>query len=187
MKESLQRRPEIIGAIRRRSDNGQPFSFVLGFRNCRRNLATLTKFLKDEFGDPSEIFSGMPDHKLRQMYHRSESSKRLKRMYPEAESLSTETTATLDIWKNTDLTRCCEYITSVPPLFDIIQAWNYGNHATLHVTTCTDIVTAGERCPETDYVYTLDNSISRHLRDLFLLSHKRYQNNGYVIFREPYS
>src|SRR3989344_6300560 len=99
MKILSQKRPEIIGAIRRRSDNHQPFSLVLGFRNCKRSLGALMESLEDQFGNPSEILSNVPGHILRQFYHRDEPIKSL-REYPEAESINASTVATLDVWNN---------------------------------------------------------------------------------------
>jgi len=181
-----QKRPEIIGAIRRRRDNHQPFSLVLGFRNCERSLSALMDSLEDEFGNPSEILSNMHGHTLRQIYHRDKSIKNLK-AYPGALIDSASTVATLDVWGNADLVRCCGYMPVIPTLLDIISDWSFGTHATLHVTTCTDFVLPGDT-PTRDYAYSLSRSTLKSLRDRFLPpTHKRYAHNGYVLFQEPHS
>ena len=186
MRISSQKRPEIIGAIRRRRDNHQPFSLVLGFRNCERSLSALMESLKDEFGDSSEILSNIPGHISRRIYRRDEPIKSLKE-YPAAESINASTVATLDIWNNAGIARCCGYIPVMPPLLDIISDWSFGTHATLHVATCADFVLPGDT-PTRDYAYSLSRSTLKSLKNRFLPpSHKRYAHNGYVLFQQPHS
>lgn len=180
MRTLSQKRPEIIGAIRRRSDDHQPFSLVLGFRNCENRLDSIVRSLKCEFPAKSTLLSKVSGHKQRNIYRRDEPAKTLT-AYPEARSVHTSTVATLDIWEDPYLARQCRYIEAITPLMVVVSNWGYGTHATLHVTTCTEFVLPGN---QRDYVCSLKPSVLKSLRDRFLHSHQRHAHNGYVMLTQ---